>query len=240
MERMDAVLDLWIRRLEEHRVHMAPIPALRSQLSGWLQLIATLDQTDKDDLLRQVALHARNLGTEGRPASAAIMQVHLLEEALRHAECELSPLRPYLTEMLRVVADAHALGASSRQARNFRDRLGQAPIVTLPGQAVLGFLVGGMQAELIDTVLGRLLRAGAGCDEAKTILDVSAAPRDDETFHRSLFGFASAPEFEGMTLVVCGLEDPEVTKIALQRLKTPEGRLFVVNGLDEALDLNLP
>ncbi len=219
---------------------MAPVPALRVQLSGWLQLIATLDNADRDELLRQVALHARNLGTEGRPASAAIMQVYLLEEALRHAECEMQPLRPCLVELLRVVADAHALGASCRQDRRFKDRLGASPIITLPNQAVLGFLVGSMQAELIDTVLGRLLRAAAGCDEAKTILDVSGAPKDDETFHRSLHGFATAPDFAGMTLIVCGLEDPETTRAALTKLKTPSGRLFVVNCLEDALNLNVP
>lgn len=230
-----AVLDAWVRRLEAERVHMAPIQALRSELSGWLPLLFSADTVDHDALMRQVAFHARNLGAEGRPASAAILQIALLEDAMNEVGSMTPAQRPVLRQMLRVVADAHALGASVRQQNNHQAALSRAPIVRLPGQATVGFLVAGMQAQLIDAVLGRLLRAAAGSQEARAILDVSGAPPDDETFHRSLHGFATRPEFKGLTLDVTGLGHPAGTQDALDQLNTPRDRIRLFERLEDAL-----
>lgn len=233
LNRLDPVLAAWLGHLEANQVQMAPLAGLKSELSGWLKLLATDDLADRDTLMRQVAFHARNLGAEGRPASAAVMQALLLEDGLRAAGVDPSPWAPRIREMVRVVADAHALGASVRLQRSFHERLVRAPLVRIPGRAMVAFLVGGMQAELIDSVLGRLLRAGAGSDEPLTILDVSGAPDDDQTFHRSLHGFATRPDFRGLTLQVCGLRDPEATQRALDQLSTPKDRVVLHARLED-------
>lgn len=232
---VDAIVAAWLRHLEAHRLLMAPAPALAAQLSGWVEQLDP-GADDHQELLEQVALHARDLGADGKPASAALTQIALLEDALIDARIDIEPLRDRLRELARVVADAHALGAASRLERRFRRTLSGAPVVQLPGQAVVAFMVGPMDADVIDALVGRLLRAAAGLGAPRIVLDVSSAEPDDEVFHRSLEGFAKGRDFQSFSLAVTGLRDAAATRRRLDARGVPAGRIALFDRLEAALE----
>jgi hypothetical protein len=234
----DPLLARWLALLQEAHLLMGPREAVASELAGWLAHLREATPEARSELNRQVALHARALGAEGRPASAALAQLQLLRDALGDAgDAEL------LRALERITVDAHAAGAAARQQRHHARVLQRsAPILHLPGVAVAGFLVGSMEAEVVDALFGRLLRAMVGTPEPRLILDVGCAPPDDDTFHRTLLGFTQAPEFAGRVLRVSGLPDPDATAAALARLQVPAGRIRLFARFEEALapTVNVP
>lgn len=224
------VLERWLTLLGEARLLMGPRDAVASELSGWLEQLADPSPEARDELLRQVALHARGLGAEGRPASAALGQLHLLRDAL--GDDEDAGLR----ELERVTVDAHASGAAARGQRMQARLLERsAPLIHIPGVAVAGFLVGSMAPEVLDALFARLLQAVVGTPEPRLILDISGAPRDDETFHHTLLGFTRLPDFAGRVLRVSGVEDPDRTAEALAKLQVPPGRIRLFARFEDAL-----
>ena len=109
--------EAWLARLEEAHVTMGTREAVGHELGRWLDFLgpaADGDESIAHELYKLVAFHARNLGAEGRPASAALMQVLLLEDAVNEAVPEPKLLARVLREVTRVVADAHSLGSSER------------------------------------------------------------------------------------------------------------------------------
>jgi hypothetical protein len=227
------LIEAWLDRLEGAHVLMGNRDAAMSELMRWLDYLgptADGDQSTAHELHKLVAFHARNLGAEGRPASAALMQILLLEDALeavgqRGSEAtedrgsarsreppkaapleaeDRTVLAPTLRELLRVVADAHALGASERaRNRHHLEIRDFSPVVRLGEKSIMGFLLGNMDGDLIDAMMGRLLRETVRSGADVVVLDTFGAARDNDTFHRTVQAFQrsdgspwSSPGFE--------------------------------------------
>src|SRR5262245_17915994 len=83
---LPGVLEQWIAALEGAHVLMGPREAVASELARWIALIGPAiegDQASSHELFKLVAFHARGLGGDGRPASAALMQILVLEDVMR-------------------------------------------------------------------------------------------------------------------------------------------------------------
>ncbi len=213
----------WLDRLESAHVLMGSREPARNELSRWLDYLgpaAEGDQSTAHELYKLVAFHARNLGAEGRPASAALMQIILLEEALQEALKEVPRSITQITrEMMRVVADAHALGSSERSKnRHHLEIRDFSPVIRLGEKTIMGFLLGSMESDLIDAMMGRLLRETARTSADVVVLDTFGAARDNELFHRTVQAFTRSEVGCRVTLVLTGLRDPEATKTALKAM----------------------
>lgn len=234
------MLAQWIEALSEARVLTESKAALESQLGPWLVALEAAgsgDEGARSELLRLVALYGRALGAEGRPASAAVMQVTLLDRLYR-AQGPISPaLAATLDEMLRVIADAHDLGASQRlRQRQLRGLKEWSPVLRWADRAVIGFLVGGMEAELVDAIFGRVLRECAGTGVEHAVIDVFGAPPDDELLHHTVRGFAEAKDLERYHLTITGLRNPEATRRALDALGVDRRRVTLLDDLQRYLE----
>ncbi len=194
---------------------MGPREAVASALERWLTLFFPAlegDQASAHELYKMVAFHARGLGGEGRPASAALMQIVLLEEALGSASSQTR-------ELIKIVADAHALGASERAKNRHQLEIRDfSPVVRLGEKTILGFLLGAMDSDLIDAMTGRLLREAARSSADQVILDCFGAARDNPTFHRTVQAFLRHEIGCRVTLTLAGIRDVEATRAALLQL----------------------
>jgi hypothetical protein len=213
--------DAWLERLEREHVLMGQREATRSALERWLDYLgptAEGDQSTAHELYKLVAFHARNLGAEGRPASAALMQIILLEDALKETLPDPpSAITGVVREMMRVVADAHALGSGERaRSRHHLEIRDFSPVIRLQDKTILGFLLGAMESDLIDAMMGRLLRETARSGADVVVLDTFGAARDNELFHRTVHAFQRSEVGCRVTLVLTGLRDTEATKAALR------------------------
>jgi hypothetical protein len=179
------------------------------------------DEASTHELHKLVAFHARSLGAEGRPASLAMMQIELLGDALHGPEAAPLDVRTskVLREIARIVADSHALGAMERA--KFRHQLeirDFSPVIRLGETTVVGFLLGAMERELIDAMIGRLLREAARTNADQVILDCFGAARDNETFHRTIQSFMKHEVGCRIHLTLSGLRDTDATRTALTSL----------------------
>lgn len=223
----DTLHDLWLARLEEAHVMMGRREAVAHEFRRWLEFIgpaADGDESSAHELYKLVAFHARNLGAEGRPASAALMQALLLEDAVRTtvaagaapAGAAWPALQQVLREVMRVVADAHALGSSERtRNRHHLEIRDFSPVIRLGPRTVIGFLLGAMEGDLIDAMMGRLLRETVRTGAEVVVLDAFGAARDNDTFHRTVQAFTRSEVGCRVTLVLTGLRDVEATRAAL-------------------------
>lgn len=235
------MLDAWIRRMAAAKVLMGEKEGIESELSGWLELI---DRTvageawAETELLRLVAVHARNLGAEGRPASAVLTQIILLDETLAEAG-RAEETRTLIQQLLRLVADAHEAGVTQRLTAKHRKRLSaMAPVIRLGERAVVGFLLGPMQSELLDALVGRVLRETVRCGAEVAVIDCLAADRDDELFHRTIAAMQKQPPGDRLRVILTGLRDPERSRQDLARFGVDLERVSVeedVNAVVAAL-----
>src|SRR5262245_50477431 len=116
------MLDAWIRRMTSAKVLMGDGDALRSELSAWLDLIGLAGRGEawaESELMRLVSFHARNLGADGHAASAALMQVILLEDVFEEAG-QREQTQKITIQMKRLVADAHEAGVAQRLTNKHR------------------------------------------------------------------------------------------------------------------------
>lgn len=213
------VLARWIDALESNHVLMGPREGVAAALQRWLDLFFPATEGDRasaHELYKLVAFHARGLGADGRPASAALMQVLLLEDALgAKSERTASEAR----ELKKIVADAHALGASERaKNRHHLEIRDFSPVVRLGDKTILGFLLGAMESDLIDAMTGRLLREAARSGADHVILDCFGAARDNDTFHRTVQAFLRHEIGCRVTLTLSGIRDVDGTRSALLQL----------------------
>src|SRR5262249_15472065 len=152
----------WIRALEKAHVLMGPREAIAALLGRWLTFFAPAsggDEAASKELFKLVAFHARGLGGEGRPASAALMQFLALADVLGDAGALREPEAKLIRELPRIVADSHALGASERaKTRHHLEIRDFSPIIRLGDSTIVGFLLGAMETDLIDAMIGRVLR----------------------------------------------------------------------------------
>src|SRR5687768_17367650 len=155
------MLDEWIRRIASAKVLMGDIDALRAELSTWLELTDQLLRGEvwaESELMRLVSFHARNLGADGHPASAALMQVLLLEEIFEE-EGRRKETRRITAQLLRLIADAHEAGVAQRLAARHRSEIARSsPVIRIGDRAVIGFLGGPIHPDILDALFGRVLR----------------------------------------------------------------------------------
>jgi len=223
----ERILEVWLDRLETRRWLLGPREAVRAELSHWLALLAEPDRASRHELHKLAAFHARQLGVDGRPASAAIGQVLELGRVLESHDSEL----------LEIVADAHALGAEERaraaHEQVLRDR---APLVRLGGGRILGFLIGPMSPDLMDAMLGRLLREAAMVEATHAILDLGSAEEDDDRLHRTLDGFLRTKVGQRLHLVILGARDAAKTRAALAAVGADVARVSFFDHLHDYLE----
>lgn len=233
------LLDAWLSQLARDKLLMADREALRAELGAWLELLergAAGDAGAHAELLRFVALHCKGLGYDGRPASAVVMQVTGLEDALvARGTPPDSKLRSIAREMIRVAADAQALGQSERlQERAQNELKHRSPVFRLP-TAVVGCLVGGMRAELMDSLLGRVLRECTRHGLDQVILDLSSADEPDDRFFRTIQGLFTSPDVPPVSVTLTGLRDLDSARAALQKLGVDTRRLRLSGELGEVV-----
>ena len=139
-------------------------------------------------------------------------------------------------ELVRILADAHALGALEREkARARRARQAAAPVLCLPKRAVVGFVADTADADLLDGVMARVLRECAGRGVKEAVLDVAGSRREDELLHRTIAGFAASPESKRVVLVVTGLASVARCRAQLEDLGADLSEVKLFDALDRYL-----
>jgi hypothetical protein len=237
---MERILEAWLDQIAAEQLAVSSQEALAAELSGWLALLGPASEGDapaKHELLKLIALHARSLGYEEKPASATVLRIALLQDAHLEAHGQIPPkTREIIRWMIRVAADAHALGQAERlSAKHQREIRDFSPIVRLDDQTVLAFMLGPMSPELIDAILGRLLRECASCSAKVAVLDVFGAAAADDRFHRTIAELLESEPGKKLTLVLAGLRDADPTKAALQKLGVDLSRLRFVEHVNQFL-----
>jgi hypothetical protein len=238
----EAVLTAWAELLDREQVGpRGGRDAALAELGPWLELIDSAvagDEPAKKELDKLVAFQARSLGIEDRPASSAVLRVHLLGEALAQVNGKLSPpLRAHLRWLMRIAADAHALGAAERsENRHHREIRDFSPVFRLRGDTVVAMMLGPMTPEIIDAITGRLLRECAASGAKVAVLDCFGAAEDDDRFHRTIAAMLAASSARDLELVLTGLRDPERTRRALQAIDAKLERLRLVPSLGAYLE----
>jgi hypothetical protein len=234
-----AIAESWVTRLEAAHVLMGSKDAIQSELARWLAHLGPTidgDASQARELYKLVAFHARNLGAEGKPASAALMQALLLDDAVREGIGSEASVRDVMREVMRVVADAHALGASERAKNRHNLEIRDfSPVIRVGDKTIMGFLLGAMETDLIDAMIGRLLRETARTSADVVVLDTFGAARDNDTFHRTVQAFMRSEVGCRITLVLTGLRDPEATRTALKALGCNMERLRIEPDINTAI-----
>ena len=217
------LLDRWLDELSTAEALIGDRNATAARLEGWIPLLEAAvagDEAALAELLRIVALDARNLAQEGRPASTVIAQPLLLSGAWPEpAALTLSQL------LVRVTADAHALGCAEAKESRQRALLARHLPVLPVGRGWLGFLVGPLGSDVIDGVFGRLLTAAAGTASSEIAVDIAGAEAPGglgALFLRTLEGFATADTGPVERLVVTGAPAGAMTEALADRRVSPE------------------
>jgi hypothetical protein len=233
------LLDAWVSHLAKEKLLMGEREALTAELSTWLQLLfagAGGDTGASAELFRFVALHCKSLGHEGRPASAVVMQVASLKDLLLGQTPAPDPkLLQLVHELIRVAADAQALGQGEKLKEKAIDELKhRSPVFTLPN-VVLGCLVGPMRAELLDALFARVLTECARHGIDRMIVDISSADEPDDRFFRTIHGLLTSPDVPPVSVIISGVRDLDATTMALRKLGVDTPRLRLVTQLGEVL-----
>ena len=177
------------------------------EFAHWISLLhgaCAEDGWSEAELYRIVALHTRNLGADGHPASAALMQALLLQETLMSSAANKAPMDRVIREILRVVADAHALGHSQRIRKKHRNQLRDGSPVFSHHGTTTGCLIGQIDAELLDQVCTRIIREAQCSQATRVVIDVSGATIDPELFRRTLGDFSQVEGIEQAKIIVSG------------------------------------
>ena len=214
------ITTMWVHRLADRRLLMGLREGVKAQLSAWLTHLdaaAAGDEPAGHELFKLAAFHARALGFDGRPASAAIGQIIELRAAVAEACGHLpSRLERQIDELLRVVADAHALGHAERLGGQHAQVLRNgAPVIRLDDTTIAAFVIGPMHAENVDALVGRLLREVAATGAQQAVVDLFGADDPDDRFHETAALLLQSPEGRNVHLVLTGARDPEKTQDAI-------------------------
>lgn len=219
------LLERWLDQLEEAKALIDGRESTAARLEGWLPWLepaADDDEAAQSELMRIVALDARNLAQEGRAASVVVAQPLLLASAWPdHRGAKLSQL------LVRVAADAHTLGTVAAKEAKFRALVGRAAPVVPLGDRWLGYLIGPMAAEVIDGVLGRLLSAAAGAGRTQVALDIAGAEPPNDVFVRTLSGFTATNTGSVERLTITGVTDPDALAAQLKTEGVPSAQIRI-------------
>jgi len=182
----------------------------RAAMAAWwpLWLAARAgDEPSAFDLLERAALDARDAGERGRTASQTLEP--WIRLARIHATAEDLELQGRL---VRVAADAHALGAVWRNERAHRDAMThESPIAALPGGVVVAWLWGPPERSVLDGVLDRLFRRAVATGARYAVVDLSRLSPLDDTVRATLYGIPDAGLPSAVLVVVCGLSDASLS-----------------------------
>jgi hypothetical protein len=230
------MLDSWISRMASAKVLMGDADALRAELSAWLDLIERMrggESWAEAELMRLVSFHARNLGAEGHAASAALMQIVLLEESLEEAG---QSIRPLAIALMRLVVDAHGAGAAQRLAAKHRTELVRAaPVIRIGERAVIGFLGGPLHPEILDALFGRVLRECTRMGAHVAVIDTLGTNPEAELFYRTIEGLQRMPPGDRLRLIITGLADPDAIQKQLSRLEIDMSRIVLRGDVSEVI-----
>jgi hypothetical protein len=240
-ERRGRILAAWLDHLEPSA--LGGDAHLASELEGWLVLFAAALEGDRSahgDLRRLVAMAARRWCSQGRPASTSVSRLLALEDALFAVLGPDHGLDGPARELVRIAADAHALGQSERErALAERGLIEATPVLSFGESLVAGFLLCSMAPDNLDALMGRLMRMAVGSGASTVLIDVAGAPPDDDRFHRTIAGFLESEVAHGRTLVISGLRDPEATLAALRAQQAPLARLEVAESASAVIAARL-
>lgn len=224
---MQDFLERWLDALDAAGALIGDRAATKARLEGWVPWIdaaAGGDDAAQAELLRIVALDASNLAQEGRAASSAVTQPLLLDRAWptpTEAQRRLAHL------LVRVAADAHALGAAGvKDLARSRLLARHTPIVPI-GRGCLGFIIGPIGPDVVDGVIGRLLQVAAGVGATEVALDLSGAEPPNALLSRTLAGFVTVDTGPVRRLTVTGVEAPDALAEVLHRKQVPDERVTV-------------
>lgn len=182
-----------------------------AEVNAW-RLVAPSAESDPEAMAALLGW-ARRQGARCAPASAWMGEI-----ARAHPE------------LVGAIADAYGLGLLDRREATLRtERRRSTPIVVIEN-AVVVFLAGAPDAEVLDEVLPRWLQLGIGRRARRAIVDVSATEPLDELLGRTLLGVTELGVPRELELVVSGA-DPD---LAWSRALA-QGGLLVVHTLDQAL-----
>ncbi len=235
---MDTTLNAWLERLQSAGVTMAQPDAAASEFGGWLELLtraADGDASAEGDLYRLCAMHGRRLGQEGRPASAAILQPLLLADTLMAEQGNDHRFTRHVRELVKIVADAHALGQTERlESRQNKMLRTSTPILRTSG-VVLGWIVGPMLADTIDAIVGRLFAECAAAGAERAVLDLSTAHAPNDVFFRTVAGYTKSDLAPKYRLVLTGVEDADAMRASIAALGADTGRFDIHARLYDVL-----
>ncbi|MFO0725158.1 MAG: hypothetical protein U1E65_15360 [Myxococcota bacterium] len=238
LERAPQILAAWAQRVSAERLFQRDKESALTEMAAWLPLIDAASRGDADaerELYKLVAFFGRSTGMEGLPPSTGIARLILLGEAITEVDPPSAP-RALITlrALIRVAADAHALGQGERHnIERIKELREYSPVFRWSPTTVVGFLLGSMASEVLDPLIGRLLREAAASGARRVILDVSGAPPDDDRFHRTIEEILGKNAELRVELVLSGLRDPERTLSALRAVGTDLSRVSLIRGLGE-------
>lgn len=202
MTSRQAQLARWVAAAEAAETPIDP-----AQAAGWLELL----EAAPDELEGLVALHARSEAEAGRPASRVVGPLLAL--------APLVEARAPVERLIRLSADAAAVGAATRVDRQHRRRARtHNPVLPVSADRILACAVGPLDGEVLDALLGRALGLAAARGASELWLDLSGV--DDHDLDLDLLSATAGayPEHElasEVRLVVSGLETPERLRATL-------------------------
>ena len=238
LERAPEILAAWATRVGAERLFQRDKESALTEMAGWIPLLDAAtsgDEASERELYKLVAFHARSAGMEAQPPSTVVARLVLLGEAIAEAAPASSAKSVALVRaLIRVAADAHALGQTERftgvRLRELRDI---SPVFQWSPTTLVGFLLGSMASEVLDPLIGRLLREAVASGARRIVIDVSGAPPDDDRVHRTVEEILGENAELRLEPVLCGLRDPDATRAKLVAMGVDESRLKMVKRLDE-------
>lgn len=236
----ESTLNAWLERLRAAGVTMAQAEAAASEFGGWLELLDRAvdgDASAEGDLYRLSAMHGRRLGQEGRPASAAILQPLLLADTL---DTELGTghrFAGHVRELVKIVADAHALGHTERLENKQNKLLRTSTPILRTANGVVGWIVGPMLADTIDAIVGRLFAECAAAGAERAVLDLSTAQPPNDVFFRTVAGYTKSDIAPKYRLVLTGVEDPDAMRAAIAKLGADTTRFDIHSRLYDVMSV---
>lgn len=211
----ERILAGWLERAAAAKLLTPNREVAQSQVDGWLDLL--LAETESSaELDRLVAFECRNLGQTGRPASATISSLLALEDSVKDELGKDHPATAHARELVKIAADAHALGHGQRLEASHQKLLSTStPVLRFKDKAVVGWLMGPILADAIDALLGRVFSSCAGTGAPIAIVDISAAEPPNDLLYRTIEGYAASDVAPKFRLVLTGVPDVDAVRATL-------------------------
>jgi hypothetical protein len=163
------------------------------------------------------------------------MQVILLDETLDEAGLR-AETRSIISQLLRLVADAHEAGVAQRLAAKHRAEIARtSPVIRIGERAVVGFLSGPMHAEILDALFGRVMRECSRTGASIAVIDTLGTNPAEDRFYRTVEGMQRVPPGDRLRLILTGLAEPETMKQHLARFQVDLTRVVLRGDVSEVI-----